>query len=151
MGKTEQNQKQELAKLYYLQGLSQKEIAQKVDVSTVTMTKWVQKYGWDTIRAATTITRKELIVKMLKKLNDKLEEKTISADEMVKVAAAIEKIDKQTNVVTVIDVFSSYNKWLIARMKLDPQLTPDLIKTMNRYQDLFISDKLSSTTIEFKD
>ena len=64
--------------------------------------------------------------------------------------AAIEKLDKQTNVVTVIEVFSAYNRWLISRMELDPELTPELVKTMNRYQDIFIGEQLNSTKIESK-
>lgn len=151
MNKKEQNQKKELAKLYYMQGMQQKQIAQKVEVSTVTMSKWVQDGGWEAIRGASTISRKELIIKMLKNLNDKLDSNTITSDEMVKVSAAIQKIDKQTNVVTVIDVFSAYNNWLVSRMALDPELTPELVKIMNKYQDMFIGEKLNSTTIEFLD
>lgn len=134
MGKKELNEKKELARLYYFSGDQQKEIAVKIGVSAVTISKWVKESGWDTIRAAKTITRRELVAKMLNQINDKLEEGKWGADEMVKATSAIEKLDKQTNVVTIIEVFSAYNNWLVARMALDPELTPELVKVMNRYQ-----------------
>lgn len=150
MGKKELNEKKELARLYYFSGDQQKEIAVKIGVSAVTISKWVKESGWDTIRAAKTITRRELVAKMLNQINDKLEEGKWGADEMVKATSAIEKLDKQTNVVTIIEVFSAYNNWLVARMALDPELTPELVKVMNRYQDIFIGEQLNATTIEFK-
>ena len=136
--KRELKEKKELASLYYFNGESQKTIAEKIGVSTVTISKWVRENGWDSKRAAKTITRKELVAKMLNQINEKLESKEWTADEMAKATAAIEKLDKQTNVVTVIEVFSAYNNWLVARMALDPELTPKLVKVMNRYQDIFI-------------
>jgi hypothetical protein len=33
-------------------------------------------------------------------------------------------------------------------MELDPELTPELVKAMNRYQDMFIGEQLNATTIE---
>lgn len=141
------NTKRELAKMYYMSGLTQKDIADKINISRVTINKWVSLGDWEVLRAAKTITRKELIVKMLKNANDKLETGEMSADEMCKIASAIEKIDKQTNVVTVIEVFSAYNHWLVARMKLDSELTPELVKVMNKYQDIFIGEQLNTTSI----
>lgn len=141
------NTKRELAKMYYMSGLTQKDIADKINISRVTINKWVSLGDWEVLRAAKTITRKELIVKMLKGANDKLETGEMSADEMCKIASAIEKIDKQTNVVTVIEVFSAYNHWLVARMKLDSELTPELVKVMNKYQDIFIGEQLNTTSI----
>ena len=145
--KKELKEKKELASLYYFNGESQKTIAEKIGVSTVTISKWVRESGWDSKRAAKTITRKELVAKMLNQINEKLESKEWTADEMAKATAAIEKLDKQTNVVTVIEVFSAYNNWLVARMALDPELTPELVKVMNRYQDIFIGEQLSTTKI----
>lgn len=148
MNKKEAKEKKELARLYYFNGEPQKQIAEKVGVSQVTLSKWVKSESWEQLRAAKVITRRELVAKMLTQINDKLESGEWSADEMVKATAAIEKLDKQTNVVTVIEVFSAYNKWLVSRMDLDPELTPELVKTMNRYHDLFIGEQLNATTIE---
>ena len=63
------------------------------------------------------------------------------------IAAAIEKLDKQTNIVTIIEVFTSFNQWLVSRMQVDSELTPEVVKIINTYQDKFISEKLSNVTI----
>lgn len=139
----------ELARLYFFNGDSQKDIAEKVGVSQQTITRWVRDGGWDTIRAAKTITRRELVVKMLQAINDKLDSGEWTADELIKATSAIEKLDKKTNIVTVIEVFTAFNNWLIARMKIDPELTPDSVRIINRYQDLFVSESMSSTTASF--
>lgn len=148
MNKKESKEKKELARLYYFNGEPQKEIAAKIGISATTLSKWVKTESWEQLRAAKVITRRELVAKMLSQINNKLESGEWTADEMVKATAAIEKLDKQTNVVTVIEVFSAYNKWLVYRMELDPELTPELVKAMNRYQDMFIGEQLNATTIE---
>lgn len=107
MGKLENEQRRELARMYYLQGITQKEIADKVGVSRNTISAWIKEGGWDSFRAAKAITRKELVHKMLEQINEKLESKDWTADEIVKAASAIEKLDKQTNVVTIIEVFTA--------------------------------------------
>ena len=147
MGKLENEQRRELARMYYLQGMTQKEIADKIGVSRNTISAWIKEGGWDSFRAAKTITRKELVYKMLEQINEKLETKDWTADEIVKAASAIEKLDKQTNVVTVIEVFTAYNTWLVGRMQVDKELTPELVKVMNRYQDLFIGEQLGKVNV----
>lgn len=147
MGKLENEQRRELARMYYLQGMTQKEIADKVGVSRNTISAWIKEDGWDSFRAAKTITRKEIVHKMLQQINDKLESRDWTADEIVKASSAIEKLDKQTNVVTVIEVFTAYNTWLVGRMQVDKELTPELVKVMNRYQDLFIGEQLGKVNV----
>ena len=139
----------QLAHEYYMSGMSQKDIAAKIGVSTQSVNKWVKDGGWEALRAARTISRRELVNRMLTQINDRLNAGDWSADEMVKATSAIEKLDKQTNVVTVIEVFSAFNKWLISRMAFDPELTPELVKAMNRYQDIFINEQLSNSKIQF--
>lgn len=143
----QQEQRKDLACMYYMQGVAQKDIAQKVGVSRNTISAWVREGGWDTRRAAKTVTRSELVKKMLQDLNDKLEAGDWTADEIIKVAAAIEKLDKQTNIVTIIEVFTSFNNWLVSRMQVDPELTPEVVKIINTYQDKFINEKLNNVTI----
>lgn len=138
----------ELARLYYLQGDTQKLVAEKVGVSRVTINKWVNDGAWDSMRTARTITRKELIAKMMKQADEKLEAGEMSYDEMSKLASSIEKMDKQTNIITIIEIMSAYNNWLVSRMQIDKELSPELVKTMNRYQDIFISEQLGGTKIE---
>lgn len=144
MSKKELEKSKELARLYYLNGDTQKLVAEKVGVSRVTINKWVSDGGWDTMRMAKSITRKELVTKMMQKANDKLEEGNMSFDEMAKLSASIKELDKQTNTVTILEVLTAYNEWLVVRMQVDKELTTDLVKTMNRYQDMFLSEQIGN-------
>ncbi|MFR9574288.1 MAG: terminase [Rikenellaceae bacterium] len=151
MAKKEMEQSKELARLYYLNGDSQKLIAERVGVSRVTIGKWVNDGNWDAIRTAKSVTRKELVAKMMRNASEKLDNKEMSFDEMSKLAATIKELDKQTNVITLLEVFTVYNEWLVARMQVDKELTPELVKTMNRYQDIFLGEQLSrgKITLDF--
>ncbi|GHT15053.1 hypothetical protein AGMMS4956_14200 [Bacteroidia bacterium] len=151
MTKKETEVKKELARMYYMQGETQKAIAQKTDVSETTISKWVAAGGWEAKRAANNITRPELVMKNLLAINEMLNaynnsddpEKKLDADKMCKLANVIEKLDKNTTVVDVIEVFIAFNKWLQFRMSFDPELTPELIKAINKYQDLYITEFIS--------
>ncbi len=142
--------KKELARMYYYNNETQKAIAEKIGVSCVTVNKWVKEGEWEAKRAAKFITRQELVAKMLKKINEKLESGQWTADEMVKATTAIEKLDKQTNVVTIMEVFTKFDNWLVSRMQFDTELTPELVNQIHRYHDLFISEQLKYSTVEFK-
>jgi transposase len=148
--------KQDLAKLLYMQGVSQVEISEKTNVSQKTISLWVNKFGWDAQRAGRNITRTELVNKTLvaidnilnKHNNDNNPNKTLDADKLSKLAKIIRDIDKKTNVVDAIEVFIAFNKWLDFRMqqeqdlpKEERKLTPEFKKLINTYQDLFITEK----------
>lgn len=141
----------EHARLLFMQGEPQKVIAEKVGVSAQTITKWVNDGDWQAARSAANITRPELVNKILKSIdvlvedlvNEPSPEKTAAAaDKLVKFAATIERLDKKTSVVDIIEVFMAFSKWLQYRMSFDPNITPELIQTINKYHDLFISEQL---------
>lgn len=150
--KQETEQKKELARLYFMNGESQKSIAQKTGVSEVTIGRWVEKEGWKMKRASMNVTRPEIVNKnlmLISKLLDKLNSEDVDMhdigkiiDQISKLAAAIERIDKKANVIEAIEVFTSLNKWLEQRMEWDKQITPELLQTINRYQDLYINEQV---------
>ncbi len=154
MAKKDYASKRELAKLYYLQGDTQKSIAAKVNVSEVTVGNWVEKYGWRELRAGINVTRPEIVNKnlmLISKLLDRLNAEDVElanigkiVDQISKLAAAIERIDKKANVIDAIEVFTALNRWLEARMQYDKEVTPELIKTINKYQDLYISEQITN-------
>lgn len=141
------NTERELAKFYFFNGETQKSIAEKLGVSAQTVNRWAKDDNWEALRAAKTITRTEIVNNMLHTLNDRIVEGSISADEAAKMAKAIKSLDGETNIITVIEVFTAYNKWLITRMQFDEELTPELVKVMNRYQDLYIAENLNQTKV----
>jgi DNA-binding XRE family transcriptional regulator len=145
--------KRNLAQEYYMKGETQAVIAEKVGVSIATICSWVKKYSWATKRAVNTITRKELANKILLSIDKILEgyinsddpNASINADKLCKMSKTIENIDKQTNIVNVVDVFIAFAKWLQFRQAIDPELTAGLIKQINHYQDLYIKEHLTNT------
>lgn len=143
------NTERELARLYYFNGEPQKSIAERLEVSAVTVNRWVKEGGWEQLRAAKSLSRKELVAKMLNKINERLDSDDWTADEIIKAASAIEKLDKQTNVVTMIEVFTSFGRWLAARMQIDPELTPETVQVITKYQDIFLNEQLSATKVNF--
>ncbi len=153
--KKELEQKKELARLYYMQGESQKVIADKVGVSVVTLSKWVDTGGWKEKKAGMNVTRPEIVNKnlvLISRLLDRLNAEDIDlkdigkiVDQVSKLAAAIERIDKKANVIDAIEVFTALNRWLEARMEWDKQVTPELLAQISHYQDLYISEQLKKS------
>ena len=142
--KTINDNKRDICKTLYLAGETIADISEKIDVSRQTISKWAAKNGWAELRAAKNITRKELVLKLLNSINEKVDSGEWKPDQICKAAAAVDKLDKQNNVVTIIEVFTAFSQWLIARVKVDPELTPEMVKIINHYQDVFINESISS-------
>jgi len=150
--KKELDAKKELARMYYMQGDTQKMIAGKTGISEQTIGRWAEKDGWAAKRAGMNITRPELVNKSLAALSKILDQvyesndmELISAlpDKLVKFAAAIEKLDKKANIVSVMDAFMSFTKWIQQRTSFDPEITPDFIRALNKYQDMYVNEHIN--------
>lgn len=146
--KKELEDKKDYARLLYMQGEQQKVIAEKVGVSAQTITKWVNVGGWVEQRAAQNITRPELVNKLLRTVDKMIETVNDSddpdaanglGDKLAKFAATIEKLDKHTSIVDVIEVFMAFSKWLQFQAEFDEDITPELLKTINKYHNLYIN------------
>lgn len=151
MNKKEIENKKELARVLYLNGMSRNEIAQRVEVSEVTVTNWAKKYAWKEARAAKNITRPELVNKLLLTIDKLIEQVNESddatliaglGDKLAKLSSVIEKLDKKANVVDAIEVFMAFSKWIEYRSTIDPEVTPELMKAINKYQDLYITEQM---------
>lgn len=151
MTKAETEKKKSLARTLYMAGLGQNEIADKVDVSRVTVSKWCNTEGWKEARAAKNVTRPELVNKLLltidtliTQVNDSKDPALVAGlgDKLAKLSAVIEKLDKKANVVDVIEVFMAFSKWIEFHSTVDPEVTPELIKAINKYQDLYITQQM---------
>lgn len=151
MTKAETEKKKALARSLYLAGMEQTEIADKVDVSRVTISKWCNAEGWKEARAAKNITRPELVNKLLLTIDTLITQVNESnnptliaglGDKLAKLSAVIEKLDKKANVVDAIEVFMKFGEWLEYRSKIDPTVTPELIKTINKFQDMYLTEQM---------
>lgn len=154
--KIDTSAQKEFAQALYMNNSAQGEIAEKVGVSRQTVNKWIKDGGWAERRAAKNITRPELANRMLAAIADEIdrlnnkegeegEDAKITAgaiDKLSKMAAIVERLDKKASVVDAIEVFIAFGKWIQYRASIDPELTPELIKAINKYQDLYISELL---------
>ena len=151
MTKADLEKKKSLARTLYLSGMEQQEIAEKVDVSRVTISKWCSAEGWKEARAAKNITRQELVNKvlltidtLLTQVNDSKDPSAMAglSDKLAKLSSVIEKLDRKASVVDTIEVFMAFSKWLEYRSQTDPEVTPQLMKVINKYQDLYITEQM---------
>ena len=147
MTKADIEKKKSLARTLYLSGMEQQEIAEKVDVSRVTISKWCSEEA----RAAKNITRPELVNKLLLTIDTLITQVNESddpaliaglGDKLAKLSSVIEKLDKKANVVDAIEVFMAFSKWLEYRSQTDPEVTPELMRVINKYQDMYITEQM---------
>ena len=155
--KKELEEKKDYARLLYMQGEQQKTIAEKAGVSPQTVTKWVNTGNWSEQRAAQNITRPELVNKLLRTVDKMIEAVNTSedpdaanglGDKLAKFAATIEKLDKHTSIVDVIEVFMAFSKWLQYQAQFDEDITPELLKTINKYHNQYINYLMQNKLIK---
>lgn len=145
------NEKKDYARMLFMEGMPQKQIAEKVKVSAVTVSKWAKEGDWQKQRAAKTVTRTALVNKLLLTIDKLISQVNQSedpeamaslGDKLSKLSSTIEKLDKKASVVDAIEVFTAFCKWLQYRMSYDSELTPELLKAINKYQDLYIAENM---------
>ncbi|MDD4406282.1 MAG: terminase [Parabacteroides sp.] len=152
MAKKDIENKKELARILFMNGENQKDIADRVAVSRVSINKWVKEGGWAEKRAAKAVTRPELVNKMLRAIDTMLEKALESdnpdagalGDKLAKVAATIEKLDKKSGVVNSIEVFIAFGQWLDHRMSVDKEVDAAFIKKVTKYQDAYINEQFAA-------
>ena len=152
MKKIELERKKQLARSLFLSGMELSEIAEQIGVSRQSVSKWCSTDGWKEARAAKNISRPELVNKLLlaidnliAQVNKSGDPKAIGtlADKLSKLSSTIEKLDKKANVIDAIEVFMAFNKWIQDQACYDPEITPELIKAINKYQNKFLMEKMS--------
>ena len=149
----ETEKRKSLARSLYLSGMEQNEIAEKVEVSRITISRWVNNEGWKEARAAKNISRPELVNKLLLTIDGMIENVNKSndptlvgslADKLSKLSSTIEKLDKKANVIDAIEVFMAFNRWIQDQASYDPEITPELIKAINKYQNKFLMERMQN-------
>lgn len=150
MAKKGKEEERYLAKVLFMNGEQVQDIADRVGVSRVTVSRWAGEGRWRELRAARNVTRPELVNKLLLQIDTMLDNATLDnpeaakglGDRLSKLAAIVEKLDKQVSVVDCIEVFMQFNNWLEARSALDKELTTGLKQTINQYQDYFVNEQM---------
>lgn len=151
MGTKKDNEnKRELAKMLYVGGSEVAEIAERVGVSRQSVSAWINKNGWKELRAARSITRPELVNKLLVTINNLIEDVNTGddptsvsglADKLVKLSSVIERLDKKANIVQTVDVFMAFSDWVEYQAKSDPEVTVAFMKVLNRLHNDFLLER----------
>lgn len=153
MKKAELERKKQLGRSLYLSGTEINDIAEQLAVSRQSVSKWAAAEGWKEARAAKNISRPELVNKLLLAIDNLIEQVNKSgdpeaigtlADKLSKLSATIEKLDKKANVVDAIEVFMAFNRWIQDQASYDPEITPELIKAINKYQNKFLMERMAT-------
>lgn len=145
--KGKREQKKELAKLLYLhESLTQKEIATRVGISEVTLSKWVNKENWESLKVSITITKEEQLknlYRQLAALNDAIAARdkeirfatSTEADTISKLATAIDKMESDVGISDMVSVSKKFLTWV---RKFDLQKAQEITPLF----DAFIKDNL---------
>jgi transposase len=142
------DQKKELAKLLFVrENQSQKEIAEKVGVSEVTISKWVKANdsAWKRLRQSITITKEEQLRRaydQLDELNQQIESKpkgqrypdTKEADTLIKITNTIKNLETEVSISDIVEVTKRFLNWL-------RPVNLEKAKDFSGYFDSFIKDQ----------
>lgn len=124
--------------LYINTDKSQKEICLIVGWTEKTFSSNKDKYGWEKLKGATTITSQNIIGKLYLKLETIVNEDKLDADALSKVAKAIELLsNKKVTLSQHINCAKEFTTWAFG-------VNPDLAKEINKLQSQFITERASN-------
>lgn len=135
-------QKKEYAKsLYCNDGLNQKQVAEKVGISTKTMGSWVEKYKWEKLKTSFIMTRENELNRLyaqLRELNTVIENReegnryssSKEADTLSKLTASIRNLEVEYSISDIISSFKGFNEFM---RKIDFDKSKDFIHYLDKY------------------
>jgi transcriptional regulator with XRE-family HTH domain len=147
MAELTNKQKKDFAKAIYLrEHVTQKEIADRVGISQVTLSKWVNDGKWDDLKTAISITRNEqigVLYTQLKAINDMIAAREKGqnfatpkeADAILKLATSISKMEQEPGLMEAVSVAEEFLRFL---RKIDPAKAIEMSYDL----DAFIKTKL---------
>lgn len=108
---------------YVVNNLSQKEVAEKVGTSTVTMSKWVREGNWDELRRQMLVTREKQLTRLYAQFDEltRVIEKrpegeryanSKEADTLNKLTSSIRSLETDASVADVVEVSKRLLNWL---------------------------------------
>lgn len=139
------SKRKKLAEAYYFSNYSQKEIAELLDTPENTISNWVNKEGWKDLRAAQSVTVSKLVANLLAQahnieMNARKEGRNLDAketDQIVKIATAVEKLDKKVTVSLIIHVLKQFSSYML-------NVNFDLAKALIPHQHTFINQQIGN-------
>ncbi|HUH25334.1 MAG TPA: hypothetical protein VLY87_01790 [Flavobacterium sp.] len=134
----------ELAKSYFLQRLTQKEIAKRLKVTEKTISKWVNEGGWEILRQSL-LTTKETQLGRLYRLLDFLTESIENRDDKLAVGKEVDDIIKYTASIRNLETETSIGQIMeVAKqiIQFTESIDLEFAKQLTDYFDLLIKQKM---------
>lgn len=147
MTKAERKRKKEYAESLYVDlGMTQKAVAQKVEVTESTISAWRAEGNWDELRASKSISKANeyrRLLMQLNSINDSIESREINerfpnskeADIISKLGKAIKDLENEQGISETVNVFQAFLTFLKAEDFDSAQL-------FNKYADAYIKSLL---------
>ena len=137
----------------FMAGRTQKEIAGQCGTTETTVSRWANAEGWKDRLAEEKTSSVELanslmlsakkiteaIIAEIGKPDYDINSITKLSDNVVKIMASAERVANTVNRATVIDVFTSFDRWLLERSNTDKSLTPEILAAINRLHQEYIN------------
>ena len=151
LSKKDLENKKNQAYIMYRGFVEQIEIADILGVSEKTLSNWAIAGKWKETRGAATVTRDELINKTLLGIGKMLDEALSGGDKnfgsitdgLNKMANTIEKLDKKNNIIHLMECFKGFNDDLLFQMQSNKEITPELLKKINRLQISYVNRRMN--------
>ena len=138
-------QKYEYAYLLYMQKIPQKEIAERVGVSQQTLVKWKDEGGWEYKRVAKTVSRDQIINKVLLRINEMLDsEEEFNADDFSKAANQLSKLKQGCTIDDIADILTRFGDWVIEQSASDKTITTEFVQQLTRLQDKYLLNRINN-------
>lgn len=138
-------QKYEYAYLLYMQKVPQKEIAERVGVSQQTLVKWKDEGGWELKRVAKTVSRDNIINKVLLRINEMLDNGAdFNADEFSKAANQLSKLKQGCTVDDIADILTRFGDWVIEQSATDKTITTGFVQQLTKLQDKYLLNRINN-------
>lgn len=138
--------KKNIAKTLYLSNYTQEEIAEKVGSSRQTIARWIKQNGWEELRASASITPDKIIAnfqRQIMEINNNIAERetgkrfatVAESDTLVKLAAAIQKLEQDIGIADIVNVAIKFTSWLRST-------DIDMCKAISPFFDTFIKSQI---------
>ncbi len=138
----------------FMSGEPQKSIAATVGISETTVSKWAIKENWQSQREAQNTSTQELSTSLMaaaKRMTDQIVKLTTKddvdikllaqcTDNLCKIMASAERINKSVTKATIIDVIIALDRWLANRKQFDMDLTDEQFKFITNYHQKYIEE-----------
>lgn len=135
-------EKYEYAFLLFMQKVPQKEICDKVEITPATLLKWKESGGWESKRAARTISVDNLISKTLQRIDELLDDPSFNPDAFSKAVKQLKALKQGASLDDKILTLMAFGDWLIEEMAIDKNITDEFIKSVTTYQDKYVLKQL---------